>query len=442
MYNLDEARSLGFRVVAMPFPMKVQPLDSDTQPIRHDPAKPVLKSRLKRLFDRQFPSVLKTSSSATASAADKPYSAAEQPPPPPPPPPQQHNRDVVSEFEPSSVWLDDMVQNFYEGVLIERPSAAKLGRTRCSCFNGNGNSSDDDDLDAFREPILPTASSGDAFELLKILVPCASAAETNLLAEIGKIVEKNKICKPKDEYRGIVANVLSSLSYDASVCTSRWEKSKSPSYLAGEYEFIDVVVEGENLLVDIDFRSEFEIARPTKAYRAILQSLPYIFVGKSDRLQQLVSVVADAAKQSLRKKGLHVPPWRNPEYMRAKWLSPRTRATLSPPNVAAAIQTESDAKPVSESEDDRSGGSVLVFGDQLPPPQEADSGALQQPLPSPSPSLSEANTSAPRSATQQKHDGDKKPAMTPWQPPAVVPKTCQRGAKIVTGLASLLKERT
>ncbi|KAA8532464.1 hypothetical protein F0562_032497 [Nyssa sinensis] len=46
------------------FPMKIQPIDSQTyrESIRNDSVKPVLKSRLKRLFDRPFPSFLQISS--------------------------------------------------------------------------------------------------------------------------------------------------------------------------------------------------------------------------------------------------------------------------------------------------------------------------------------------------------------------------------------------
>ncbi|KAF5188557.1 Translation initiation factor if-2 like, partial [Thalictrum thalictroides] len=62
-----------------------------------------------------------------------------------------------------------------------------------------------------------------------------------------------------------------------------------------DYEYIDVIVEDDRLIIDIDFRSEFEIARSTKNYRTILQSLPSIFVGKPDRLQQIVSIVSEAA---------------------------------------------------------------------------------------------------------------------------------------------------
>lgn len=61
---------------------------------------------------------------------------------------------------------------------------------------------------------------------------CASACERNLLAEITKIIEKNKSCKKKDELcRKIVTDELLALGYDASVCKSRWEKS--PLHLAG-----------------------------------------------------------------------------------------------------------------------------------------------------------------------------------------------------------------
>lgn len=98
--------------------------------------------------------------------------------------------------------------------------------------------------------------------------------------------------------------------------------------MAGEYEYIDVILDGERLLIDIDFRSEFEIARSTGTYKAVLQLLPYIFVSKTDRLAQIVRIVSNAANQSLKKKGMPFPPWRKVEYMQAKWLAPYTRAKL------------------------------------------------------------------------------------------------------------------
>lgn len=63
-------------------------------------------------------------------------------------------------------------------------------------------------------------------------MPCVSISERNLLADTAKIVEKNKICKRKDDIcRKIVSDGLLALGYDASICKSRWDKS--PSYPTG-----------------------------------------------------------------------------------------------------------------------------------------------------------------------------------------------------------------
>ncbi|KAF7840087.1 DUF506 family protein [Senna tora] len=97
---------------------------------------------------------------------------------------------------------------------------------------------------------------------------------------------------------------------------------------AGEYEYIQVFInEDENngkrvrLIVDIDFRSQFELARPTQYYREMTESLPLIFIGSDTKLCKIISILCSAAKQSLRQRGLHVPPWRTTSYMQSKWLS-------------------------------------------------------------------------------------------------------------------------
>ncbi|XP_042404903.1 uncharacterized protein LOC121995151 [Zingiber officinale] len=101
---------------------------------------------------------------------------------------------------------------------------------------------------------------------------------------------------------------------------------RNPSFPAGEHEYVDAVVGVDHLLVDAGFRSEFEVARPSKTYRAIIQLLPQVFVGQPHRLQHIVVVASEAAWQSLKKNGLHVPSWRRHEYMRIKWFSAYHRA--------------------------------------------------------------------------------------------------------------------
>ncbi|KAL0699416.1 hypothetical protein Bca4012_055538 [Brassica carinata] len=292
----------------MPFTMKIQPIDIDSPAVPKPEAtgKPVLKSRLKRLFDRPF----------RTAASEKPFPGGEA--------------QSVTEFEPSSVCLTKMVQNFMEE---NNEKQAKCGRNRCNCFNGNNDSFSDDESDLF------------ASDHLKSLIPCVTVAESNLLAEAAKIVDKNsKSVKRKDEMRKIVNEGLLSLHYDSSICKSKWEKS--PSFPAGEYEYIDVIVGEERLLIDVDFRSEFDIARQTSGYKALLQSLPFVFVGKSDRLSQIVELISEAAKLSMKKRGMHLPPWRKVEYMRSKWLSSYTRVSGNaeelPVAAAAAAKVEVD----------------------------------------------------------------------------------------------------
>ena len=107
------------------------------------------------------------------------------------------------------------------------------------------------------------------------LVQCASTAERNLLADASRIAERcgrggGGSGRKKADVRRAVADGLRALGYDAAVCTSRWDKG--PSHPAGEHEYIDAVVAVEpgpgaatatRLVVEVDFRSEFEVVRPT-----------------------------------------------------------------------------------------------------------------------------------------------------------------------------------
>ncbi|XP_031269959.1 uncharacterized protein LOC116128390 [Pistacia vera] len=391
----------------MPFPMKIQPIDSHTAEewVHSEPVKPVVKSRLKRLFERQF---------LRNSAAEKAGVVVEEPP-------LHFSKDSsngggLADFEPSSVCLAKMVQNFIEENNEKQQSGAvRCGRSRCNCFNGSCNDSSEDELDSyFGDSNL--ASSGEACEILKSLVPCASVCERNLLADTAKIVEKNKICKRKDDnFRKIVTDGLLSLGYDASICKSHWDKS--PSYPAGDYEYIDVIIQGERLIIDIDFRSEFEIARSTKAYKSILQTLPYIFVGKADRLQKIIGIVSEAAKQSLKKKGMHVPPWRKADYIKAKWLSPHPRAHESHPE----IENNQPLQGLSETEFEVSRGEKNNNDNN-----SVDDGELGESMFV----LSESSEEEKKVKTVVKD----------WKPPEIKPKSLQIGARIVTGLASVIED--
>ncbi|KAI4304027.1 hypothetical protein MLD38_039591 [Melastoma candidum] len=165
-------------------------------------------------------------------------------------------------------------------------------------------------------------------------------------------------------------------------------------------------------MIDIDFRSEFEIARSTSTYKAVLQSLPFVFVGKADRLGQIVAIVSEAARQSLKKKGMHFPPWRKAEYMKAKWLSPYARTTQSSKTDAIEPDAVAEVAEAITADDDGRGDLELIFG--------------------------EAETEAEEEASR----GEEKKEESWWPTVVVVkPRSMERagGGKVVTGLASLLK---
>ncbi|KAE8783401.1 hypothetical protein D1007_43172 [Hordeum vulgare] len=111
--------------------------------------------------------------------------------------------------------------------------------------------------------------------------------------------------------------------YDASLCRSSWVATTQ--HPGGEHEYIDVHVAGgggagrTRLIVDIDFRSQFQLARPAPWYAYLSARLPAVFVGPPDRLRKAVALLCVASRRSLRESGLHVPPWRRSSYMQAKW---------------------------------------------------------------------------------------------------------------------------
>lgn len=154
-------RSISWTTVIMPFAMKIQPIDSQTAEesfFYSEPVKPVVKSRLKGLFERQF---------LNNSAAEKAGFVVEEPPP------LHFSKDNCNgggsaDFEPSSVCLAKMVQNFIEeNNEKQQSSAVRCGRSRCNGFNGSCSDSSEDELDSyFGDTNL--ASSGETYEILKV----------------------------------------------------------------------------------------------------------------------------------------------------------------------------------------------------------------------------------------------------------------------------------
>ena len=97
----------------------------------------------------------------------------------------------------------------------------------------------------------------------------------------------------------------------------------------GEYEYIDVEVyekqSMERLIVDVDFQDQFVLARATPNYLISLELLPTVFVGTTKRLEQILQIMSEAVKASLKLNSMPLPPWRTLDFMNSKWLSPHER---------------------------------------------------------------------------------------------------------------------
>ncbi|KAK2662715.1 hypothetical protein Ddye_001289 [Dipteronia dyeriana] len=126
-----------------------------------------------------------------------------------------------------------------------------------------------------------------------------------------------------------VMSFLRELGHNAAICKTKWNSSGGLN--AGNNEFIDVVqsTSQNRYFIDLDFASEFQIARPTNEYKRILESVPIVYVGKSEELKRIVKATSDAAKKSLRARDLTLPPWRKNRYMQNKWFGPYKR-TINP----------------------------------------------------------------------------------------------------------------
>ncbi|XP_071925892.1 uncharacterized protein [Coffea arabica] len=166
-----------------------------------------------------------------------------------------------------------------------------------------------------------------SFMYLQEILERVTVAESEILR---KIFLYWKDLEPSKLRKWVVMN-LGKDYYDASLCRTSWVTKFNRSSVfefTGEYEYIDVMMKNDatsdgavRLIVDIDFRSQFELARPTPEYEELSNSLPSIFVGTELKLEKIISLVCSAAKESLRERGLHVPPWRKARYMHSKWLS-------------------------------------------------------------------------------------------------------------------------
>ncbi|GLT32951.1 hypothetical protein SLA2020_075780 [Shorea laevis] len=132
--------------------------------------------------------------------------------------------------------------------------------------------------------------------------------------------------------RKTVVNLLCQKGYNAKLCVSKWKHTKKIP--GGMHEYIQVIAYTQGrkkqipLLIELEFRDQFEIAKACDEYRKLVNQLPEYYVGKADCLNAIVRVLCEAAKQSMKEKKLHRGPWRKRSFMQMKWSSCLERTSV------------------------------------------------------------------------------------------------------------------
>lgn len=180
------------------------------------------------------------------------------------------------------------------------------------------------DLDSDeRDSSTYDSANGDLIE--RILKDRTDSFKNMLLAHVLKALQVFSCVRSnKQIFRRNVMAFLRQYGHNAAICKTKWESSGGLT--AGNYEFIDVIRrDSTRYFIDLDFASEFKIARPTNFYEHLLQFIPTFFVGQDEELKQILKIMSDAVKRSLKCRELTLPPWRKHRFLQNKWFGPYRR---------------------------------------------------------------------------------------------------------------------
>jgi len=149
------------------------------------------------------------------------------------------------------------------------------------------------------------------------------------------LVGNNCVCRRSDLVKTCrscmlkeISGHLSDAGFNCGICKSKWMSSKDT--LSGNHAYLEVLdstsKKGEiRVVIELNFRAEFEMARASEEYNGLIKKLPDVYVGKTERLQGLIKILCTASKKCAKDGKFHMAPWRKQRYMQAKWNGVRER---------------------------------------------------------------------------------------------------------------------
>ncbi|XP_041006173.1 uncharacterized protein LOC121250969 [Juglans microcarpa x Juglans regia] len=251
--------------------------------------------------------------------------------------------DEIVEFSDQVTSFTDLVFGFFE----EGQNSSD------NSFNSDHYNNDEEDEDDDEDENHCNVEENQAFwkeqeQVLQGTLYRTSSIETKIrqatkeaLKEFDMADNEYCVCRPtpvaggcKNCLRREICNRLTSDGYNCAICKSKWRgTSDIPS---GEHTYLEVLdksnpKKGEvRVVIELNFRAEFEMARASKEYNQLISRLPEVYVGKSERLRPLIKVMCCAAKKCMKDKKMHLGPWRKQKYMQTKWLGTCERMTPAP----------------------------------------------------------------------------------------------------------------
>ncbi|XP_027063078.1 uncharacterized protein [Coffea arabica] len=140
-----------------------------------------------------------------------------------------------------------------------------------------------------------------------------------------------------------VCDRLQKGGFSCTICKSKWKSSQEIP--AGEHTYVEVVQDTGpkrsevKVIIELNFKSEFMMARGCEEYNRLLERLPDVYVGKTERLKTLIKILCSASKKCMKENKMHMAPWRKHKYMQAKWLGkPEKQPTLILPELHMEIR--------------------------------------------------------------------------------------------------------
>ncbi|CAA2981411.1 uncharacterized protein LOC111370973 [Olea europaea var. sylvestris] len=157
------------------------------------------------------------------------------------------------------------------------------------------------------------------------------------------VADSCRFCRQKE-----ICDRLQTAGFNCVICKSKWKSSLEIP--AGEHTYLEVQSfskKGEvKVIIELNFRAEFQISRSSEEYNRLIKKLPDIFVGKIERLRNLIKILCSACKESMKERKMHMAPWRKHKYMQAKWLgTPQVEAAAVPPILTAEHDLQRIPKP-------------------------------------------------------------------------------------------------